>query len=104
MWLYRVMSMSRDGTGSISYDATSSLEQAMRMPRVIQRREPAHNVTVEGEHWPRLSWLQYQRHRILGTHEGFGVHLKTKHWLEIEEFKTLWSQWVMHAEDVIVAT
>lgn len=60
------------------------------MARVIQRREPAHNVTVKGEHWPGLSWLQHQR--ILGTHEGFGINFKTKHGLEIEEVKTLWPQ------------
>lgn len=92
MWLYRVMSMARDGTGGIFYDAISSLEQAMRMARVIQCREPTDNATVGGEHWPSLSWLQHQRHRILGTHESFGVHFKTEHRLEIEEFKTLWSQ------------
>ena len=90
MWLYRVMSMSRDGTGGVFYDATSSLEDAVRMAQVIQRREPTHDVTVEGEHWPRLTWFQFQRHRILGTHEGFGVNFKTKYGLKIEQIKTLW--------------
>ena len=90
MWLYRVMSMSPDGTGGVFYDATASLKRAKRMAQAIQSREPTHDVTVEGEHWPDLGWLQYHRHRILGTHEGFGVNFKTKHGLEIKEFKTVW--------------
>ncbi|TXF09911.1 hypothetical protein [Pelomicrobium methylotrophicum] len=90
MWLYRVMSMSREGAGGMFYDATSSLDEAVRMAKAIQSREPSHNVTVEGEHWPELSWFQYQRHRLFGTHEGFGVNFKNKYGLEIEQIKTVW--------------
>lgn len=92
MWLYRVMSMSRDGTGGIFYDATSSRAEAILMAQEIQRREPNYDITVESEHWQSLSWLQYQRHRILGTHEGFGVNFMNKQGLKIEEFKTVWPE------------
>ena len=84
------MSMNRDGAGGVFYDATPSLEAAIQMAQTIQRGQPTHDVTVEGEHWPGLSWLQYQRHRILGTHDGFGVSFKTKNGLEIAEFTTVW--------------
>lgn len=90
MWLYRVMTMSRDGSGGIFYDATASLQDAIKMAELIQRREPSYDVSVEAENWPNLSWWNYQLHRIRGTHEGFGVNFKDKHNLTIEEFKTVW--------------
>ena len=92
MWLYRIMSLSRGGSGGMFYDATSSLNEAIRIAKVIQRRKPSHDVTVEAENWPGLSWGKYKLHRILGTHEGFGVNFKGKHGLNIEEIKTIWPQ------------
>lgn len=90
MRLYRVMSMSRDGTGGIFYDATVSLEDAIRLARVIQRREPSHDLTIEAENWPGLSWWRYYSHRIMGTHEGFGVNFKDKYGLDIADTKVVW--------------
>lgn len=92
MWLYRVMSMNRDGTNGIFYDATASLDEAVRMAQIVQRLNPSSDVTVEAERWPHLSWWHYQFHRILGTHEGFGVNFRTRHRLEIAEFKTVWPE------------
>ncbi len=89
MWLYRVMSKSRDGSGMF-YDATASLDDATRVAQVIQRRERAHDVTIEAENWPGLNWWKYQWHRIMGTHEGFGVNFKRRHSLEIENIKVVW--------------
>jgi len=92
MWLYRVMSMSRNESGSIFYDATASLSDAIQMAKVIQRRSPSDDVTVEGENWPTLSWWKYKLHRITGTHEGFGVNFKDRHGLSIEEIRTVWPE------------
>lgn len=88
--------MNRNGTDGTFYDATASLDEAVRMAQIIQRRSPSSDVTVEAESWPRLSWWQYHRHRILGTHEGFGVNFRTKHRLEIAEFKTVWPEGAAH--------
>jgi len=90
MWLYRVMSMNTGEDSSVFYDATASLENAVRMAKIIQRRSPSNSVTVEGENWPGLSWWQYWLHRIAGTHDGFGVNFKDKHGLTIEEIRTVW--------------
>jgi hypothetical protein len=90
MRLYRVMSMSRDGGGGAFYDATASFSSAIQMAKVIQRHAPSHEVTVEAENWPGLSWWKYQLHRITGTHEGFGVNFKNKHGLTINEIETVW--------------
>jgi len=92
MWLYRVMSMSRDESGGVFYDATASLADAIQMAKVIQRREPSHVVTVGAENWPGLSWWKYRLHRAGGTHEGFGVNFKDKYGLVVEEMKTVWSE------------
>lgn len=90
MWLYRVFSISRAEDSGTFYDAYASMNDALRMAKIIQGRSPSHDVTVEGEHWLGLSWWKYQLHRITGTHEGFGVKFKDKHNLKIQETRTVW--------------
>ncbi len=92
MWLYRVMAKSRNSSEGMFFDATGSLDDAVRMAKVIQRREPTYKVTVEAEDWPSLSWWSYQFHRIVGTHDGFGVNFKNKHGLEIRNIKVVWPE------------
>lgn len=90
MRLYRVTATSRDESPGVFYDATSSLTDAIQMAKVIQRHSPEHDVTVEAEMWPGLSWWKYQLHRATGTHEGFGVNFMNKHGLTIQHVETVW--------------
>ena len=50
MWLYRVMASSKDDGSGVFYDATASLAEAIQMAKVIQRREPSNDISVEAEH------------------------------------------------------
>ncbi|MDP2829324.1 MAG: hypothetical protein Q8O37_12045 [Sulfuricellaceae bacterium] len=84
--------MNKDEGGGIFYDATASLTGAIQLAEIIQRHEPSHEVSVEAENWPGLSWWKYHFHRITGTHEGFGVNFKNKHGLSIQEIKTVWTE------------
>jgi len=90
MLLYRVTSMNLDEGRGVFYDATASLQDAIRMAKLIQRREPTHQVSVEAESWPSLPWWKYRLHRILGTHKGFGVNFKDRHRLTIDDIRTVW--------------
>lgn len=92
MWLYRVMSMNKDEGGGTFYDATDSFTRAIQMAETIQQYEPSHEVSVEAENWPGLSWWKYYLHRITDTHEGYGVNFKNKHGLSIQEIKTVWPE------------
>jgi hypothetical protein len=84
------MTKSRHGSEGIFYDATSSIKDAIRLAQVVVRREPSSDVTIEEENWPGLSWWKYHWHRIMGTHEGFGVNFKTRHDLEIGNIQIVW--------------